>query len=62
MNLYDIDLVTIDRTPQKMDDYRGKTLLIVNVASECGFTPQYCDRGREFFQIADRFQEPFPGA
>ena len=41
MNLYDIDLVTIDGKPQKMDVYRGKTLLIVNVASECGFTPQY---------------------
>jgi glutathione peroxidase len=41
MNLYDIDLVTIDGKPQKMEDYRGKTLLIVNVASQCGFTPQY---------------------
>ena len=41
MDLYDIDLVTIDGKPQKMDDYRRKTLLIVNVASECGFTPQY---------------------
>ena len=41
MNLYDIDLVTIDGKLQKMDTYRGKTLLIVNVASECGFTPQY---------------------
>jgi glutathione peroxidase len=41
MTLYDIDLVTIDGTPQKMDDYRSTTLLIVNVASECGFTPQY---------------------
>jgi glutathione peroxidase len=41
MNLYDIDLVTIDGKPQKMDLYRSKTLLIVNVASECGFTPQY---------------------
>lgn len=41
MSLYDIDLVTIDGKPQKMDVYRGKTLLIVNVASQCGFTPQY---------------------
>lgn len=41
MNLYDITLVTIDGKPQKMDAYRSKTLLIVNVASECGFTPQY---------------------
>ena len=40
MSFYDIDLVTIDGKPQKMDVYRGKTLLIVNVASQCGFTPQ----------------------
>ena len=41
MSFYDIDLVTIDGTPQKMEVYRSKTLLIVNVASQCGFTPQY---------------------
>ena len=41
MNLYDIDLVTIDGRQQKMGAYRSKTLLIVNVASQCGFTPQY---------------------
>ena len=41
MSFYSIDLVTINGTPQKMDVYRGKTLLIVNVASQCGFTPQY---------------------
>jgi glutathione peroxidase len=41
MSLYDIDVTTIDGKQQKMDAYRGKTLLIVNVASECGFTPQY---------------------
>jgi len=41
MSLYDIDVTTIDGKTQKMDAFRGKTLLIVNVASECGFTPQY---------------------
>ena len=41
MSIYDIEVTTIDGRPQKLDAYRGKTLLIVNVASQCGFTPQY---------------------
>ena len=36
-----VDLKTIDGSPARMTDYSGKTLLIVNVASQCGFTPQY---------------------
>ncbi|NTV49201.1 MAG: glutathione peroxidase [Geobacteraceae bacterium] len=41
MEIYDVEVTTIDGTLQKMGMYRGKTLLIVNVASQCGFTPQY---------------------
>ena len=41
MNFYDIEVATITGDKQKLSAYRGKTLLIVNVASECGFTPQY---------------------
>jgi glutathione peroxidase len=41
MNLFDIPLTTIDGDTTTLERYRGKTLLIVNVASRCGFTPQY---------------------
>ena len=41
MELFDIPLQTIDGATTTLRAYRGKTLLIVNVASRCGFTPQY---------------------
>jgi glutathione peroxidase len=41
MTLYDISVTTIDGEPVILDAYRGRTLLIVNLASRCGFTPQY---------------------
>ncbi len=41
MSLYDLDVTTIDGASQSMAEYRGKALLIVNVASQCGLTPQY---------------------
>ena len=41
MSLFDITVKTIGGDTQSLDAYRGKTLLIVNVASHCGFTPQY---------------------
>jgi len=41
MTLYDIALTTIDGNTTTLERYRGKRLLIVNVASRCGFTPQY---------------------
>jgi glutathione peroxidase len=39
--LADIPLQTIDGKAQTMDDYAGKAMLVVNVASQCGLTPQY---------------------
>jgi glutathione peroxidase len=38
---YDFSARTIDGDEQPLDAYRGKAMLIVNVASQCGFTPQY---------------------
>jgi glutathione peroxidase len=41
MSIYDIEVTTIDHQQQSLAKYRGQVLLIVNVASRCGFTPQY---------------------
>ena len=39
--IYDIPLTRIDGTKASLNEYRGQVLLIVNVASKCGLTPQY---------------------
>lgn len=39
--IYDAPVLTLDGGPAALSDYRGKALLIVNVASQCGLTPQY---------------------
>ncbi|HZH98765.1 MAG TPA: glutathione peroxidase [Fimbriimonadaceae bacterium] len=40
-SIYDFTLEDIDGKPVKLSQFKGKTLLIVNVASKCGLTPQY---------------------
>jgi len=51
MTVYDFKARTIDGEEVSLSHYRGKVLLIVNVASRCGFTPQY--RGLE--ELYERF-------
>ncbi len=38
---YDLKLRTLGGDPRSLEDYQGQALLIVNVASKCGLTPQY---------------------
>lgn len=41
MNIYEIPLVDIHGEHTTLEEYKGRAMLIVNVASECGLTPQY---------------------
>src|SRR5215468_9402924 len=41
MTVYDFKATTLDGEPVTLEKYRDNVLLIVNVASQCGFTPQY---------------------
>jgi glutathione peroxidase len=54
MNLYDLSAKTIDGVEQSLSAYRGQVLLAVNVASQCGFTPQYAGLEKLYEQYKDR--------
>lgn len=39
--IYDFEALSIDGQPVSLEQFRGRTMLIVNTASACGFTPQF---------------------
>jgi glutathione peroxidase len=70
--IYDFSAKTLDGKTRSLADYRGKVVLIVNVASKCGLTPQYAglealyekykDRGLEILGFpANEFGAQEPG-
>jgi glutathione peroxidase-family protein len=71
--VYDFSVKDIDGKPVDLSQYKGKVLLIVNVASKCGYTPQYKnleavyekykDKGFEILAFpANEFKQQEPGS
>src|SRR5947209_722996 len=54
MTIYDVPVRTLDGEPANLHDYDGKVLLVVNVASKCGLTPQYAGLERVHEKFAER--------
>lgn len=52
--LYSFSATLLDGTVVSLDQFRGQVLLIVNTASECGFTPQYAGLESLYRQFQDR--------
>jgi len=53
-NAFEFSAVDIDGNLQPLSQYAGKVLLVVNVASQCGFTPQYTGLERLWRDYRDR--------
>lgn len=54
MSIHAFKLNTLDGQPKDLGSYKGKVLLVVNVASECGFTPQYAGLQKLYDAHKDR--------
>jgi glutathione peroxidase len=53
MSVFDVEIASLSGTPGELGRHRGKPALIVNVASQCGLTPQYAG--------LERIAEAYPG-
>ena len=53
-SLYDLKVTTLDGRPAELSAYKGKVALVVNVASQCGFTPQYAGLEKLYRELAPK--------
>jgi len=53
-SFYDLEVNSITGEPVKMDQFKGKKILVVNVASKCGLTPQYSDLEKLYQKYSDK--------
>jgi glutathione peroxidase len=53
-SIYDFTMKSIDGQPVRLKTYNGKVVLLVNVASKCGFTPQYAGLESLYEKYKDR--------
>ena len=51
-SIYDIQIKSLQNQPINLSEFKGKKILFVNVASKCGFTPQY----KELQQLQDQYK------
>ncbi len=51
-SIYDIEIKSLQNQPISLSEFKGKKMLFVNVASKCGFTPQY----KELQQLQDKYK------
>jgi len=54
MSIYDVDIASLDGQQASLSEYKDKAVLVVNVASKCGLTPQYTGLENLQKRYADR--------